>query len=250
MQADLASTAMRADATQTQSRSLIADRKDAPESITGDGAAPMINLIGSVEHGADGSTGVVVAATVVGYVAPAGLMVQVQLEPAEPAAKPEASAASDAAQDRKGMSPETGAPTASAVKSADELSPADAATVRDLQARDASVRREEQAHAAAAGAMAGPIRYEFATGPDGRRYVVNGSVPIRGGVATAGPEAAARDGRKLAAAAMSAQAPSAADYAAAAEGYRVAGAAHRQSVEEVSQAAADARTAPPLSRAI
>jgi hypothetical protein len=99
-----------------------------------------------------------------------------------------------------------------------------------MQSRDASVRREEQAHAAAAGSMAGAIRYEYATGPDGRRYVVNGSVSIEGEALSGDPREMERKGKRMAAAAMSAQAPSAADYAAAAHGYRAAGEARDQSV--------------------
>lgn len=217
---------------QTTSRSVFAERTHAPETITGEAAAPMTNLIGNVETNVDGGAGVVVAATVIGYVPPAGLMVKVQIEPTD--SKPAAVEAKEAADERarRGLPKDAAGAPDPAVRMADELSDADEAQVRELQARDASVRQEEQAHAAAAGSMAGPIKYEYATGPDGKRYVVNGSVPMRDTATAGDPNAAARMGRKLAAAAMVAQAPSSADYAAAAEGYRIAGAADRQAADE------------------
>jgi hypothetical protein len=62
------------------------------------------------------------------------------------------------------------------------LTDGEQAQVQQLRERDASVRAEEESHAALAGAYASPIQYEYAAGPDGRLYVVNGSV----GVSTAG----------------------------------------------------------------
>ncbi len=62
--------------------------------------------------------------------------------------------------------------------SADELSADDQKEVQRLQKRDAEVRQHEQAHAAAGGAHAGAPKYEYETGPDGKRYAVGGEVPI------------------------------------------------------------------------
>ncbi len=50
--------------------------------------------------------------------------------------------------------------------------------LQELEQRDQEVRAHEQAHKAVAGQHAGPIRYEFVQGPDGRRYAVAGEVPI------------------------------------------------------------------------
>jgi|GEM_PF-453433 len=61
---------------------------------------------------------------------------------------------------------------------ADGLTPEEEAQVRALQARDAEVRRHEQAHAAAGGQYAGAPTYEFERGPDGRLYAVGGEVSI------------------------------------------------------------------------
>lgn len=50
--------------------------------------------------------------------------------------------------------------------------------VEELKARDAEVRRQEQAHAARGGSYAATPHYKYETGPDGRRYVVEGNVSI------------------------------------------------------------------------
>lgn len=50
--------------------------------------------------------------------------------------------------------------------------------IADLKARDAEVRRHEQAHAAAGGEHAGAPKYEYESGPDGRQYAVGGEVSI------------------------------------------------------------------------
>ncbi|MGB0680425.1 MAG: putative metalloprotease CJM1_0395 family protein [Polyangiales bacterium] len=59
-----------------------------------------------------------------------------------------------------------------------ELEAGEKREVRRLRARDAEVRRHEQAHAGAGGQYAGAPRYEFERGPDGRMYAVGGSVSI------------------------------------------------------------------------
>lgn len=51
--------------------------------------------------------------------------------------------------------------------------------VRELRARDAQVRSEEESHQALAGANAGMIRYSYNAGPDGRLYATAGKVSIR-----------------------------------------------------------------------
>jgi len=47
-----------------------------------------------------------------------------------------------------------------------------------LKARDAEVRRHEQAHAAAAGPYGGAAGFKYSHGPDGRSYAVGGEVSI------------------------------------------------------------------------
>lgn len=50
--------------------------------------------------------------------------------------------------------------------------------IQELSQRDREVRQHEMAHKAVAGQYAGPIRYEYAQGPDGRRYAIAGEVPL------------------------------------------------------------------------
>ena len=92
--------------------------------------------------------------------------------------------------------------------------------MEQLRQRDAQVRQEETAHAGVAGSMAGPISYVYQRGLDGRQYAVGGSVPISVRAVTGDPAEARRLGGKLAAAALAATNPSAADLAAASRAYR------------------------------
>ena len=66
----------------------------------------------------------------------------------------------------------------STAERADGLTPEEAALVEQLKARDAEVRRHEQAHAAVGGPYAGFPVYEYQRGPDGNQYAVGGSVSI------------------------------------------------------------------------
>ena len=104
----------------------------------------------------------------------------------------------------------------------DQLSPQDRAVVEALRQRDAQVRQEETAHAGVAGSLAGPISYVYQRGPDGRQYAVGGSVPISAQAVTGDPDEARRLGGRIAAAALAATNPSAADLSAAASAYRFA----------------------------
>ena len=100
-----------------------------------------------------------------------------------------------------------------------ELTSEERAEVDRLRIRDQQVRQEEQAHAANAGDLAGPISYTTVTGPDGRSYAVGGSVGIRAQVASGDPAEAERIGARLAAAAHAAVNPSAQDLSVARQGY-------------------------------
>ena len=64
--------------------------------------------------------------------------------------------------------------------------------VRDLKARDAEVRRHEQAHAAVGGQYAGQPTYTYQTGPDGQRYAIGGQVSIDSAPIEGDPEATIR----------------------------------------------------------
>ncbi|MDG5497058.1 putative metalloprotease CJM1_0395 family protein [Niveispirillum sp. BGYR6] len=61
--------------------------------------------------------------------------------------------------------------------------------VQKLQKTDTQVRQHEQAHKTAGGPYAGAIQFEYTTGPDGRRYVTGGEVPIDASPVRNNPEA-------------------------------------------------------------
>ena len=107
----------------------------------------------------------------------------------------------------------------------DDLTAAERAAVDRLRQRDSQVKQEEKAHAAAAGASAGPISYTYQMGPDGRQYAVGGSVSVRMSNPSGDPAKLAEAAARLSTAANAAHNPSSADLAAARRGYQAAGAA-------------------------
>ena len=48
-----------------------------------------------------------------------------------------------------------------------------------LRMREQEVKAHEIAHKAVAGDLAGPVRYRYTRGPDGRLYITGGEVPLR-----------------------------------------------------------------------
>lgn len=89
--------------------------------------------------------------------------------------------------------------------------------VRELKARDAEVRRHEQAHASVGGPYAGAPTYTYQQGPDGRRYAIGGQVAIDSAPVEGDPEATIRKLEIVRRAALAPAEPSAADRAIAAE---------------------------------
>ncbi|WP_445376365.1 putative metalloprotease CJM1_0395 family protein [Niveispirillum fermenti] len=110
----------------------------------------------------------------------------------------------------------TAAP-ASAAASGQELTTDQQSQVRELQKTDAKVRTHEQAHKTAGGPYAGGIRYEYTTGPDGRRYVTGGEVPIDVSPVRNNPEATITKMEVVKRAALAPQEPSPQDRAVAAQ---------------------------------
>lgn len=106
-----------------------------------------------------------------------------------------------------------------------DLTAEERAAVDRLRQRDSQVKQEEKAHAAAAGASAGPITYTYTVGPDGRQYATGGSVSVRLSNPSGDPAKMAEAAARLSTAANAAHNPSAADLAAARKGYQAAGAA-------------------------
>lgn len=102
----------------------------------------------------------------------------------------------------------------------DDLTADEKTVIARLQQRDAQVRQEENAHAANAGDLAGPISLVYQIGPDGRQYAIGGSVQVSGQAVTGDPDEVARLAGRIATAALAAHNPSAQDLAAAREGYR------------------------------
>jgi hypothetical protein len=101
-----------------------------------------------------------------------------------------------------------------AFKDEQQMNSDEKAALAELRARDASVRKEEQTHAATAGVYAGAPQYELERGPDGRMYAVEGSVSIKfSGTALASPEKAAAALKTIQTAALSPENPSAGDMA-------------------------------------
>ncbi|MCR9176389.1 MAG: hypothetical protein NXI19_10370 [Alphaproteobacteria bacterium] len=88
--------------------------------------------------------------------------------------------------------------------------------VEELQARDAEVRRHEQAHAAVGGQYAGSPTYTYQQGPDGGRYAVGGEVSIDSAPIEGDPEATILKLQTVRRAALAPAEPSAQDRAVAA----------------------------------
>jgi len=63
-------------------------------------------------------------------------------------------------------------------RSDDDLTAEEREVVRELQTRDAEVKRHEEAHAAVGGQYASAPTYEYQSGPDGKSYAVGGQVMI------------------------------------------------------------------------
>jgi hypothetical protein len=99
----------------------------------------------------------------------------------------------------------------------DQLDLAQRREVEALRRRDAEVRQHEQSHLVAAGPyVKGGPRYEYKTGPDGRRYAVDGEVDIDTTPVPSSPEATIEKARAVRRAALAPGRPSGQDRAVAA----------------------------------
>ncbi len=151
-------------------------------------------------------------------------------------------------------SPDSAAPQATSrsapADAADHDATQDLATLRQitsLRQRDREVRAHELAHQIAGGAHAGAPTYIYATGPDGRRYAIGGSVPIDVSPASS-PEATVAKMQQVRRAALAPQNPSAADRAIAARASVQLAEARREVMQELltERYAAGERTAADL----
>ncbi|MBI1298446.1 hypothetical protein GC175_26225 [bacterium] len=118
-----------------------------------------------------------------------------------------------------------------------ELSEEDRRIVDKLRARDAEVRRHEQAHLAVAGqhALGGPS-YTYQVGPDGQRYAIGGSVQIDLSPVPNDPDATLRKAQQLQQAALAPANPSSTDRQVAMMAGRMAQEALRNIAQEKSEA--------------
>ena len=89
-----------------------------------------------------------------------------------------------------------------------------------LKQRDREVRDHEQAHRAAGGAHVGAISLQFTQGPDGKRYAVQGSVPIELSPIEGDPAATILKMQQVQRAALAPAGPSSADRRIAAQARR------------------------------
>lgn len=120
---------------------------------------------------------------------------------------------------------------ADASSSATELTPAEKEEVAELKARDAEVRRHEQAHATTGGSYAGSPSYEFQRGPDGRNYAVGGEVQIDVSPVPGDPQATIEKMQVVIAAALAPAEPSGADRSVAREAQQTLAEARTEALE-------------------
>ncbi len=66
----------------------------------------------------------------------------------------------------------------STTEESNQESAAEQKIIEQLKARDAEVRIHEQAHATVGGTYTGSPSYSYETGPDGKRYIVDGEVSV------------------------------------------------------------------------
>ncbi len=112
-------------------------------------------------------------------------------------------------------------------KTGEQLSDAEKRKLDELRETDARVRRHEEAHRAAAGALyRGGPNYTFETGPDGKRYAVAGSVQIDTSPGRT-PEETVQKAAQIRRAALAPMDPSGTDRAVASKATRMEDAARR-----------------------
>lgn len=117
-----------------------------------------------------------------------------------------------------------------------ELSPEEKEMIEKLRARDAQVRKHEQAHLMAAGQHAlGGAQYTYQVGPDGRRYAVGGEVQVDMSPINGDPEATLMKAQQLQRAALAPIDPSAADRNVAAAAAQMAQEARQDIAEEAQE---------------
>ena len=120
------------------------------------------------------------------------------------------------------------------------ITPEEEKEIEELEDRDAEVKRHEQAHFQAGGKYASAPKYEYQTGPDGKRYAVGGSVDIDLSEIPGDPQATLEKARVIKRAALAPEDPSVQDRKVAREADQMAARAQRQLSEQQSVKANEA----------
>ncbi|MFK7845883.1 MAG: putative metalloprotease CJM1_0395 family protein [Rhodothermales bacterium] len=113
-----------------------------------------------------------------------------------------------------------------------EFTPEEEKEIEELEKRDAEVKRHEQAHFQAGGKYANSPKYEYQSGPDGKRYAVGGSVDIDMSEVPNDPQATLDKARVVKRAALAPEDPSVQDRKVARQADQMAAEAQRQISEE------------------
>lgn len=116
--------------------------------------------------------------------------------------------------------------------------------ILELQARDREVRAHEQAHAAVGGPYAGTPQYTFETGPDGRRYAVEGEVQVDLSTVDGNPRATIAKLQQVYAAALAPANPSIQDTRVAAQAQQLIAQAQSELVAQQTGAEAPEQNNP------
>lgn len=120
------------------------------------------------------------------------------------------------------------------------LSPEAEQQVKELKQRDAEVRQHEQAHLAVAGSYAkGGTKFEYKTGPDGKRYAIGGEVGIDTTTIANDPAATIKKAQTIKKAALAPAEPSDQDYRVAAQAQQMELKARQELAAEKTEAAQD-----------
>lgn len=105
--------------------------------------------------------------------------------------------------------------------------------VEELKARDTEVRAHEQAHIAAGGSyVRGGAKYDYQTGPDGKKYAVGGEVSIDTSAVEGDPQATINKAQVILKAALAPAEPSGQDKAVASQARQMMASARKELMSE------------------
>lgn len=105
--------------------------------------------------------------------------------------------------------------------------------VEELKARDKEVKAHEQAHIAAGGSyVRGGARYDYQTGPDGKKYAVGGEVSIDTSAVEGDPQATINKAQVILKAALAPAEPSGQDKAVASQARQMMASARKELMSE------------------